>query len=359
LTVCAVVGVVVLVGCLTGAAGAAGGCTSPAGAAACAGSASAPFVTPSQAKAAMAALWNAREKADATKNVKVLDGVDTGSMLLEGHYALDSVICGCSKWYWTKGVRHMQDVAVFMPRQTHYPLFFFARVLASSGNATLRAGDATAYMIVTRAAPGSPWKLAMQLFDQGYDPPVGGISPIALDTAGYDESPLDSDLRAATKWPAMLATYYRHIKVDGAPPAHSVFLAGPMTTRTDLANNLDGSVSGGIIHHYTFVASPLGGPWVFQGEGALMACADINEYATITWARPHTVFQQIDGTKGNWGADLNSGFYSKILTTWERAVCILKTPTGLYVWGTNDASGYPIHTGGVPAPAGPGTTRIL
>ena len=352
-------GAVVLVCWLSGAAGGANGCSSPAGPAACARLTSAPFVSASQARQAMTALWNARERADAARNVNALDQIDTGTELLGDHYALDSLICGCSTWYWTKGTRRIESLNLFLPRQAHYPLFFMAGVLAAPKGETEPAGTATAYMLATRAAPDSPWRIAMQIFDVGYQSPPPAIASPAVDPAGYDLAASPSELKAAAKWPSMLAAYYQHIKNAGVPPAQSPFLPGIQTTGTDLALNREGSVSDGILHRYEFVAAPSGGPWVFEENGSLMSCADINEYSTTTWARPNTVFQQIDGTKPNWGPDLNSGFYSKIVTTFERAVCVVHTPAGLVVWGANSTSGYPIHDGGVPANAGPGTTRVL
>ena len=177
----------------------------------------------------MIALWNAQERAHVTKNEGLYRSIDTGTLLLEQLYALDSLRCGCSPFYWTKGERTIRRVELFLPRQTHFPLF-------------------------------------------------------------------------------------------------------------------------------RFTAAPLGGPWMFF-DGAAEACADINEYETTTWVKPRFVFQQIDGIKANWGPDLDTGFYSTLVTTWEWPVCITTQPGGLAVWGPS-TGGYPIHDGGIPVTPGPGTTRV-
>jgi hypothetical protein len=334
------------------------GCSSPAGAAACAGLASAPFVTPAEARQAVTALWNTEERAHVTKNVALYNGIDTGTVLLEQLYALDDIKCGCSPFYWTRGVRTIRNLDIFLPQQTHYPLFFMAQVLAAPAGTSVPAGRTTSAIFVTRAAQDQPWRLAMEVWDSGYAAPGVALPPPVVDAAGYLSSAPGAQEVVAERWPAELAAYYNHIKVTGSPPATSPFLPGQLTTGTDLGQRRDGFVSGGIVNHYHFVASPLGGPWVFFDGQAMESCADIIEYQTLTWARPNTVFEQIDGTKPNWGPDLDTGFYSKIVTTWQRDVCISPNGGGLEVWGPESTSGYPIHDGGVPAKAGPGTTRV-
>lgn len=341
-----------------GKAGADTGCSSPAGPAACLGSSSAPLVSPDQARQAALALWDAQERGHVTRNAALLDQIDTGTELLEANYALDSLKCGCSQFYWTKGKRSASNITVYVPRQSHYPLYFMAKVLAAPKGQVAPAGEATAQVIVTRSAPDQPWKLASEVFDTGYDTQDTGDPDPTVDSQGY-EQPVPPELtREARGWPSELAAYYLHLKDFGAPPTTSRFLPGVATTGTDLTLNRQGAESGGVIHHYRFVASALGGPWVF-GVYQVEVCADINEYDTMVWATPHTVFQQIDGTRPNWGADLDTGFYSKIVTTWQREVCIVPSGGKLEAVGTDSPSGYPIHTGGVPATPGPGWTRVL
>jgi hypothetical protein len=363
-------GVVTVLGCVVAAAALLGfaasagavrvaSCSSPAGSTACLGLASAPFVTPGQARQVMTGLWNARERANSVRDVAVLDGIDTGTVQLEDHFALDSLLCHCSTWYWTKGPRRIENVTVFLPRQSRYPVFFMAEVLAAPTGRTEPAGNVTAVMFVTRASAAQPWRIASQLFDDAYAPSTLALPPPMVDQNGYDLPAPAAEANAALTWPALLAAYYLHLKDYGVPAAQSRFAPGTLTTGTDLAANRQGSVSGGVVKHFSFAAAPLGGPWVFEENGAIEVCADINEYETFTWARPHTVFEQIDGIKPNWGPDLNSGLYSSIVTTWERPVCITPGQGGLYAWGADRTSGYPIHDGGVPTRAAPGTTRVL
>ncbi len=307
----------------------------------------------------MVALWNTQERAHLTRDVNVDDQIDTGTELLEAHYALDSAVCGCSTWYWTQGARPIQQVMLYLPRQAGYPLFFMAEVLADPTGHSEPAGDVTAVLFVTRSAQSEPWRIAMQVFDNGYSPPTTATAAPSLDQNGYDIAVSAASTHAAMSWPSLLAAYYTHLKDDGRPPAGSPFLPGPLTTGTDLTIRRQGFEFAGIRYHYAFAAAVLGGPWVFNIGQSVESCADIEEYETSTWVKPHTVFEQVDNAKPNWGPDLDSGFYSQIDTTWERAVCITPSPTGgLNVWGADSASGYPIHDGGIPATAGPGTTRV-
>lgn len=328
----------------------------------CLGSAAAPFVTEAQASQVMTALWNGQERAHVGKNTTLYDELDAGSVDLEEHYALDDLICGCSSFYWTKGKRILRHVAVYLPRQTSYPLSFFAEVLATAPGAAVPPTGATADFVVTRDSPSDPWKLTMQSFDGGYGPPVTELpAPELID--GYD-SPTSQPESVPRAWPAQLAAYYNGLKRTGVQPTTTPFLPGPLTTGTDLTTRTQGyTTTDGVVGHYRFAVTGDGAPWVFTIGGMTASCADISEYVTSTLANPHTVFDQIDGTKGNWGPDLDTGFYSKIVTTWDWPVCVINGtdpahPDGLYVFGPS-SGGYPIHDGGVPAKPGPGTTRIL
>jgi hypothetical protein len=331
---------------------------SPAGQAACLGGSLAPFVTEAQASEITTALWNTREHANVTKNRQLYAGVDTGSELLGAQYALDSLICHCSKFYWTKGPRLLRSSTIFLPAQQHYPLFFMAEVLAAPAGASPPASGATAYIIITRHDPAEPWKIAMTVFDDGYAAPNQAIPPPAIGQNGYELMPVSPSASAARTWPRLLAAYYTHLKVYGTPPANSPFLAGPLTTGTGLTDRRQGYTSSDGVHaHYAFAVGTPGEPWVLDWGNAITACADVLEYVTQSWVRPNAVFEQFVGTEGNWGADLNTGSYSKIVTTWEWPVCISKFPTGLSVGGLT-SGGFPIHTGGVPATPRPGTTRV-
>jgi hypothetical protein len=338
-------------------AGRAAVCTSPAGPAACAVSSGTPLVTPAQAKAAITAVWNAREKANLLRDGPTLDELDTGSMALEDNYALDSLVCKCSTWYWTAGLRHLADLTVYVPRQDHYPLYFLASI-----GATIPGGGygatASQLVVATRTSPSTPWRLALQLWDTGYELASSSFITPELDSEGYDVAQPASVASVTKTWPKLLAEYYSHIKTTGTAPTSSQFLPGYLTTGTDLAKRRQDYVKDGVRTHYAFTADPLGGPWTFEGAGdQAFTCGEVVETAASTLTNPKRVFLQIDKPGQSWGPDLDTGYYSKIVTTFDWPVCILQAGDSLGVVGPTSGSS-PIHTGGVPAKLSPDMSAV-
>jgi hypothetical protein len=337
------------------------GCASPAGPAACATSPTAPLVTPAQASAAMTAIWKAEEIAYVTRDATALAGLETGSRLLEERYALAGLVCKCWTWYWTKSPRPISSLSVYVPRQDHYPLYFLAQVSTPASGLPAGAPAAAAALMVTRAAPSQPWKIAMQLWDTGYDRMGGvGFNAPATDTDGYDEALPTDAVAGAKTWPSLLAAYYSQIKTLGIPPGNTPFEPGPLTTQTDLGMRRQGNSDGGFVKRYSFHVGGEGAPWLLDLGGSVASCADVLETETLRPVKPHTVFVQHDGPGQAWGPDLDTGYYTKIVTTFDWPVCI--TPDAqdagrLDVVGPTTGS-YPIHDSGVPAKLGPGTTVI-
>jgi hypothetical protein len=324
---------------VSGAAGAQAGCSSPAGPDACTTPRSAPLVSPGSATVAVRALWAAREKANIAKNIGALNGLDTGSLLLQDHFMLASAAAGESTWYWTQGPRTLQHVTVYVPRQQRYPLFFAAQILAATSPVSQTDGAVTAYMIVTRSSATQPWRIALQVFDGGYAPPAHTVQQPNADGNGFDAAVPASFAAKAKKWPTLLAAYYQHIKQHGAPPAGSPFEPCAETTGTDLANRRDGAVENGVAYHYRFLASSLGGPWVFNDTGHVEVCADIDELQVMTQTNPNLVFNQVGANGPTWGAGLAPGQYTSLTRVWERAVCIAQHGNKLAAWGDENPAG--------------------
>jgi hypothetical protein len=320
----------------------------------------APFVTPTQASAAVVALWNAREAANLRRDAAALGQLETGTDLLESQYALDGLVCKCWAWYWNRAPRTIRDLTIYYPRQTHYPLYLLAQVSAALPGASVPPTAATAELIVTRASPSEPWRIATQIADNAYSPSVAGTDlPTPLsDSGGYDSPVSPSAVAAARRWPAMLAAYYTQLKDAGSPPVWSLFLPGADTTGTDLTKRRQGYTSGGMVSHYAFSVGQPDEPWVLMIGPYVASCADVLETNTQALVKPHTVFVQRDGPGQAWGPDLNTGYYSKVITTFEWPVCILQLHSTLIVIGPTDGRAYPIHDGGIPAQFAPGVTEI-
>ena len=251
-------------------------------------------------------------------------------------------------------------MTVFLPQQQHYPLFFMAELLAEpAGTATPAAGGATTYIIVTRSDPSQPWRIAMNLFDSGYDKPNPAIPPPQVDGAGYELMPASPSVSDASSWPALLAAYYTHLKDYGISSADTRFLPGPLTTGTNLTQRRQGYTNSYGVHaSYRFAIGGPGEPWVL-GPGqhrhrlrrpARVCDRNVGEAAHRLRAdrrRP----RELGRRSRHWPLPT-------IVTTWEWPICISDYPNGLNVGGPS-SGGYPIHTGGVPASPGPGTTRVL
>lgn len=333
-----------------------GACSSPAGPAACAASPTAPFVTPAQAQAAMTALWNTEETGFLRRDRAVLDGISTGSRLLAQNFALDSLVCKCWTWPWTRGARKIESVSIAYPRRDRFPLYFLAQITVSVPG---QAAPADTALIVTRSSLAEPWKIAMLLWDTVYRSSAGGTAfPAApVDADGFDLPAPEP--AAESTWPSLLASYFRYIKKTGAPPATSQFVPGPATTGTDLGKRTQGYTDkNGVVSRYAFSLGGDGAPWLFVlGGGHVESCADILETITMTLKKKHYVFVQKDGPGEAWGPDLDTGYYSKIVTTFERPVCVERVQGGLNVVSP-DPPYYPVHDGGVPAKPAPGTTVV-
>lgn len=335
-------------------------CASPAGPAACDTSAVAPLVTPAQATATMTALWNAQELAYVKRDATALAGLETGSRLLEERYALAGLVCKCWHWYWTKSPRTIGGLSVYLPREDHYPLYFLAQISSPVQGLPADAPGAAAALVVVRNSPSQPWKIAMQLWDTGYDRAgAGGFDAPVVDSDGYVDVTADAVAGAKT-WPSLLASYYTQIKKTGMPPSTSPFEPGPLTTATDLGERRQGYVEDGVVSHYSFQVSGSGAPWLLNLGSGVASCADVLETETRRPVKPHTVFVQHDGPGEAWGPDLDPGYYAKIVTTFDWPVCIQPDQQDqgkLDVIGPTSGS-YLIHDSGVPAKLGPGMTVI-
>ena len=156
----------------------------------------------------------------------------------------------------------------------------------------------------------------------------------------------------------MLAAYYTHLKDYGVPPASSPFMSGPVTTGTDLTKRRQDYTTAGFVQHYAFSVGGPDEPWVLMIGPYVASCADVLETDTLTPVKPHMVFVQHDGPGEAWGPDLNTGYYTKVITTFERPVCIVQQGNMLAAVGPSNGRGYPIYDVGIPAQFPPGTTEI-
>lgn len=314
------------------------GCASPAGAAACAGIARAPFLTPAQARRAVAALWTVREHALRGADDALLSRIETGSMGRIDRYRAAEERC-CFPKYWTQAPRPFLRATIFLPRQTAYPLAFAAEVVASRAKTTT-PGE-TAMFVLTRAGPSKPWRFAVRLYDVGYAAPAVPYDAPTLDAQGYLTPPRRPADAPTRRWFPMLVSYFEGLKRTGAQPASSPFLPGHVTSLSGLEQRPNGYSNNGVTAHYRFAAGGFGGPWLFNAGGAAMLCGDLVESVLQTPTQPyHRLRQSRDRT--NWGPTVAPGLYASITSKYDWAVCIVQRSNGLSVAGAYPASGFAV-----------------
>jgi hypothetical protein len=316
------------------------GCGSPAGAAACAGLRSAPFVTYAQAWGAIAALWAARERALDSRNISAFGKLETGSARLTDTYAAKEVTCGCNRFYWTRGPRKLFNATIYLPRQHGYPLYFAASVQAHRLGTRVTTTGTTAMLIVTRTNANAPWRIAMEVWDSGYNPPPGRFPPPQLDQQGYDTAARVPPAAATHDWFPKLVSYFNQLKRTGKQPTNSPFAPGPLTSRNGLQKRPNGYTTDGLTSTYAFRAGNLGGPWLFNAGGQPFICGDIfEEVTTKPSTLDHILLQP--PKRNNWGPDTPPGYYHAMIAVWEWAVCIYPQGNTLGVGG-NTGGGYPV-----------------
>jgi len=308
-------------------------------------SSTAALVTPAQAQAVIATLWQAREHALDTRDVATFDRIDTGSALLTDTEAARQVACGCKKFYWTKGPRTLRSAAIFLSLQTTYPVDFAAEVLAARPSQPTPAGQRwTAMLLLTKQAADQPWRIAVEIFDVGYSTPIAGFPSPQVAANGY-QLPSAMPLQVpTTDWFPKLAAYFNGIKETGRQPADTVFAPGPLTSRNGLQARPNGFTSHGLKSTYTFKSSSFGGPWLINSGGLPTMCGDVVESVVTRPASTAKLLYQ-PSTRRNWGPDVAPGYYFSLTTLWEWSVCIYPDGSNLAVGG-NSAGGYPVHTTG-------------
>lgn len=331
----------------------AAGCRSVAGSDACLGLKAKPYVSPAQAERVVAALWRAREKARVSRDVDPLSSIETGSAKLTDVAAIQDLGCGCGDFYWTRGQRRFRNAVVYVVRQSSYPLFFAADVSEEVPGLPSPASDAHAFLILTRASPSEPWRIAVQLFDTGYEASAGFPAP-SLDSSGYDAPASSPSPNVTRGWFPRYIAYMNEIKRTGHQPSSTPFAPGPLTSGNGMQVRPDGNTTNGLAATYTFKPGPYGGPWTFTSGGATMVCGDVSEDAAAAPAQAGHVLIQ-PPNRHNWGWDIAPGYYRKITTRWEWPICIYSSGGSLSVGGDLQGA-YPIQSSGIKSESGtPGT----
>lgn len=278
---------------------------------------SGPVVTPPMASGIVDTMWKLRGDALGHPNPSILASFETGSAL-----EVDTGRCGCDDG---NPFGSIDDMTLFMPRQTAYPASFMAEVATTASGKPF-----IAFFILQRTSASSPWLLA---FSGGFATDRAEVTPPAVDADGY--------LAAQTATPALdpkqahtaLATYWSEAKRTGTIPATTTFAPGPWTT--DFAKIMDehhqGDVNDGLRAYYSYQADPAHDP-VFtfpEGQGWLIACSAVRVQKTFTGSRLGDGPQQ-DPARRNWGPGVTPGLHTAVVVTEITLPCIEIPPAAAH-----------------------------
>lgn len=318
-------------------------CPSVAGADACLGLTSAPFVSPAQAKLVIKALWAAREKAKVDRDAKLLMRLDGGSAALTDVAVVTSLRCGCGSFYRAAAPTRFIGAVTYLPRQDRYPLYFAADLTETAAGSP----PVQSLMVVTRASSEQPWRITFQFYGLGATS-ASEFGPPEVDRAGYDLTPTGPYGAAVHAWFADYVAYLNGLKQAGHRPLASGFAPPPGGSHLDAHPN--GSTSDGVTHTYTFEAGPFGGPWVLATDRGPIICGDVAEYSVARPSQRGKVLVYQTPTRGrvDWDWELPPGSYSSTTTLLEWPLCLYSTP-GKFVIDGPWTGGYPIRETGTKA----------
>jgi hypothetical protein len=326
-------------------------CRSAVGSAACLALRARPFVSPGQADRVIAALWEARENARVRQDTKLLRRLDTGSAALTDVAIITSVKCGCGPFYATPGKRRFRHRVIYLPRQGHYPLFFAADVLEElPAGSSSPASEAHDLLIVTRASPTQPWRIAFQVYNTAYNVDTA-YPPPTLDPSGYDVPPPSPSTAAIHEWFTRYVAYLNQLKRTGKQPRSSPFAPGPLSSNNQLQDHPNGFTSDGVTYTHTFKSGPFGGPWIFTSGDVATICGDVAEYSVARPSQSGHVLVYPVPTRGrvDWNWELPRGSYTSTTSIYEWPVCIFRESDRRLGIDGPSTGGYPIRETGIRA----------
>jgi hypothetical protein len=281
--------------------------------------ASAPLVTPAQARRVVAAAWPLRDRVLASRDLSTLEAIEAGPALVGDEARMRS---GGPPNRPNASAHAPREVAVYVPRQRRWPLRFLAEgVTTSAGKPFLEL------MIFRRSSPRSRWQV---VYDTGYGrgtgPPLSP-EPAILDAQGYDVVPPHAEIPAGDAVPALARYWQAWLDHPSPPVAIPAFLPGTWTTDygESVAGKQDGVAVNGHPAHVVYGdrPSPRGQLWTFGVDGDReLVCSPMHQ--TTTWSG--TSHQ--DAARSNWGPDLAPGAYSSITADIVREPCIIVPPSG-------------------------------
>lgn len=272
----------------------------------------------SDAEKLVRAFWPARERALSTRDPRAVRLLETGAAA-----QWDAV--GCTMGCAPPRPRTIQDLNVFVPRQTTYPAAFMAQVLTTEYHSSTALVE---IMVFTRASSSQPWSLA---FDTAYTGSTRlGAYPASIDGGAFNADAPEVD-GTASSLPAELAAYWQHWVDSGSAPADTRFADGSFTSVQGAAIHearLERRADG-IAENVTYTPDTAGGVWSFavNREGGLtpdfaLTCGTVRYVRVATSTRNGGTLVQDLGFQP-FGTLLRPGAYASVTEQGLRQSCFL------------------------------------
>ena len=284
--------------------------------------ASGPLVTAAQARAIVDAVWPLRDEALASRDVSTLREIETQPALIGDLSRMDD---GGSPDRPVPDQVAPADMAVYVPRQTTWPIRFLAEAATTSvGQPFLER------MVFARTSPADSWHVVLDSGEGQPTPADVELDPGIFDSAGYDVVPAQT---AVPSWSvaASLAGYWQSwLDVGAAPASGPQFSPGLWTTEfgEQFAGQQDSTSGNGLPTHITYgdPATPPGDFWTFGVYGNEdLVCTPVFESKTWTGQADQ------DANREHWGPELAPGVYQSITADFIREPCVFETPTGVLI----------------------------
>lgn len=287
-----------------------------------------PLVSLDEARAVVEAVWPMRDEALASRDPSVLRAIETGPAL---EVDLARMRNGFPPNRGGDFVGRVDDLAVVVPRQNDWPLYFMAQVITTSAEHPF-----IEVMIFVRDRPSSPWKVAFDTGISGNEYYTPQLMPALVDEDGHNVAP-------PLHWtdPAVVAhdlsAYWQswvergHPLTDGVP-----FDEGTWTHDygVQIADRQGRTRDNGLVgfDERGFPPAPEE-IWTFGIYDKVLACFPLRE--RITWLDGYQ-----DEHRDRWGPDLEPGTYRSVTADKVRQVCtsIPTEPGPVGVWGADDTT---------------------
>ena len=172
----------------------------------------------SDAETLVRAYWPARERALADHDRLAVRELETGAAA-----QWDGVGCtvGCAP----PSPRTIEDLNLFVPRQTAYPAAFMAEVLTTQFHSS---GHMVEIMVFNRPSKQQPWSLALDTGYTGAD--HLGEFPVPVEGGAFDADAPAVPGVDQPGLPRLFAAYLQHWIDHASAPANTPLGAGPFTT---------------------------------------------------------------------------------------------------------------------------------